>query len=118
MHEQSIARKLLSMLDSICLERHLQNVTAVEIEVGVLSGIEPELLQSAFELLASDTQFAETELNLTVIPISGVCKECGNAQEVIDYDFRCESCGHPLNVTRGEGLEIASVTTDENAQQF
>ncbi len=49
MHEYSIVSSLIEQCEQHAREQHSTKITRVAIKVGVLSGVEPELLKTAFE---------------------------------------------------------------------
>ena len=49
MHEYSIVQSLLESCEEHAKSNDAKKVTKVVVKIGVLSGVEPELLQTAFE---------------------------------------------------------------------
>ena len=49
MHELSIVRSLFERLEVLCREHQAERVVRLALDVGALSGVVPELLESAFE---------------------------------------------------------------------
>lgn len=113
MHETSIARRLLEQIKSICAENDVKGAVTVQLEVGVMSGIEAELLKTAFTRLVCDTSLHGSTLDITTVPLTAACDQCETTIEVRDFDFRCPQCRQPLNVQTGEELRLVSLTTTE-----
>jgi len=110
MHEQSLVRHLLKQVEAIRLEHGARAVRRVEVTVGPLSGVEPELLASAFDQLAIGAAVADAELVMQQVPLLGHCDHCDQAHEIHDFRFRCPHCDHNLTVTSGDQFELTSVS--------
>ena len=52
MHEHSLVRSLLDQVEQLRRENGAVSVDVVTVEIGPLSGVEPDLIHSAFEQLA------------------------------------------------------------------
>lgn len=110
MHEQSLVRTLLKQVETIRLAQHARAVEQVEVTIGPLSGVEPELLGSAFNTLATAASVGGAELVIRQVPLLGRCDRCDQEHPICDYRFRCPQCNHPLTVTSGDRFELTSVT--------
>ena len=55
MHEFSIVNALLDMCEQNAKDHNMAKVTHVEIKIGKLSGVEPHLLETAFETFKEGT---------------------------------------------------------------
>lgn len=113
MHETSIARRLLEQVNSICTANSLDSAVIVHLEVGVMSGIESQLLEIAFERLVSGTNLSGSGLSITEVPLTAACDHCDTTIEIRNFNFRCPNCREPLRVQTGEELRLVSITTTE-----
>lgn len=110
MHEQSLVRSILRQVDSIRRDRNAEIVQSLVLTIGPLSGVDPDLLASAFDQLATEPSVADTELTIRQVPLMARCDACGRSQTITDFDFRCTHCGHNLTITSGDQLELTSVS--------
>ena len=55
MHEYSIVQSLLESCEQHARENEAKEVTKVVVKIGVLSGVEPDLLQTAFDTFKEKT---------------------------------------------------------------
>ena len=118
MHEQSLVRALLSQVAQVREENGRRNVTAIHVEVGPLSGVEPELLTSAFLQLRTDSCASQAELVLQHVDLLGYCSLCKTESLIEDFNFRCPNCSEGLSVTCGDSLTLTSITlADEPSLQ-
>ena len=110
MHEISLVRNIFRTLEAEFEEKELEKLSQIDLKVGLLSNVEPILMQNAFEAVTQDEQrFLEAKLQVKVVPIIIKCEICGDVSEVKNYSFKCRN-GHPTkNIIQGEELTIERV---------
>jgi hydrogenase nickel incorporation protein HypA/HybF len=110
MHEYSFARSLLRQVDDLRLEQRARRVLAVRVKIGEFSGIEPELLRSAFGDLTNETPADGARLEMECVPLTVQCGSCGCESAVVRYRFECPHCAsRSVQIIRGEELLLDSV---------
>ena len=111
MHELSIAMSILDALQEEVEQRGCGTPEAVHIRVGELSGVVPEALQSAYELAAEQTPFAQSRLVIERVPVVIYCAACGRNQPVEAADWLCcAECKAPsAEIVSGRELEISAL---------
>jgi hydrogenase nickel incorporation protein HypA/HybF len=109
MHEISLVRNILRTLEDEFKEE-VKSIRVIHLTVGLLSNVQPILMQNAFEAVLEDEPFYKrTKLKVEVLPILIYCEECDKKTEVQNYKFAC-SCGKPSrNIVQGEELLISRV---------
>ena len=109
MHETGIVQEIFDTLQQEYPNRY-SSIVKIQLEAGLLSNIQPILIQNAFEAYVIDEpQFADVELEVKVLPIHAFCAHCQEAFEVVFHRFIC-SCGTPSSqVIQGEELRISQV---------
>ena len=113
MHELSLARAVLDEADRIRRAHGASRILAVCIDVGELSGVEPELLRSALNLLTESGQATSVEIELRAVPLEVRCQACGSECRVVRFHFRCPTCGDArLTMLRGEDLVLRDLTLE------
>lgn len=105
MHEYSIVQALLNQCDEIAEQNNASKVTKVITKIGVMSGIEIHLLQTAFDTFKESTICAEAEFIINPQKLKLECKECGNVFEVDEVRYYCVKC-ESLNVKVIDGEEM------------
>ncbi len=114
MHEFSVARSLLDLVGRIAEEKSVRSVKRVVVRIGVLSGIEPHLLRSAFELLKRRTVAEGSELVIEEEKLRVVCHDCGETSEKEDLTVECPLCGSlSTEVVSGEGMLLKSLEVNK-----
>lgn len=110
MHEASLVRSLLSQVDALVREHQAEGVERIELEVGPLSGVEPDLLQSAFDQLRGEFQCDAATFDVRLVPLTAECPACGDRFELVEFVFRCpRGCASNVRVVQGEGCVLKRV---------
>jgi len=111
MHEISVVRSIFNTLESEFSQEDLGNLKAINLKIGLLSNIEPLLMQNAFDAVtAAEEKFIDVQLNVETVPIEIYCAACDCNSTIENYKFACASCGVPNNnVVKGKELLIHQV---------
>ena len=110
MHEASIAQSLLGVVRRAVAGTNVEKIVRIELSIGRLKAIEPQLLSSCFQFMAEDTVCEGAELVISAIPVSVCCKQCDATFEVSDYRFRCEVCDSTaLTIVSGSELRVERI---------
>jgi hydrogenase nickel incorporation protein HypA/HybF len=113
MHEFSVARALLSQVSAQAETHGARCVRAVTVTVGEFSGVEAELLRTAFEQLSAGTIAAGAELRMIHVELIAECGGCGCEFAVSGFRFECPECaGRDVRILRGEELRLESLTME------
>jgi hydrogenase nickel incorporation protein HypA/HybF len=109
MHEISLVRNIFNTLEDE-FPGEIDRVRGIYLTVGLLSNVQPILMQSAFEaVLEGEPRYNKTSLHVEVLPVLIHCDECDTTSEVQQYKFVC-SCGKPSrNIVQGVELLISKV---------
>jgi hydrogenase nickel incorporation protein HypA/HybF len=105
MHELSVVANLFEILEEKVKEQNGKRIILVSLQIGVLAGIVPELLATAFDIYKKDTIAAEAELKINVVPFKVQCKECHKVMVKDDFTFICDDCSS-TNLQTLEGTEM------------
>lgn len=110
MHELSLCQDILDQLQELARQHDAAAVSRVEVQVGVLSGVEPHLLEQAF-LSARDGTIAErAQLVTEVISPFIACLACGAEAAASAGDLSCRACGSvQTRLVRGRELILSRV---------
>jgi hydrogenase nickel incorporation protein HypA/HybF len=105
-HELSITQ---SVVDAVTERTGDQRVVSVRLEVGRLSGIEPDSVRFCFELVTSQTMLEGARLDIVEPPGHAHCRSCEQDFTVDDLILLCPCGSADVGVTRGRELLIKSV---------
>lgn len=110
MHELSICQGLMKQVQQITIDNRASSVSRIVLQIGGLSGVEPPLLERAFEIARAGTVAANAELEIEDGPIVVKCQDCGGSSVVPVNRLVCQYCGEwRVNVVEGEELLLLSV---------
>jgi hydrogenase nickel incorporation protein HypA/HybF len=93
MHELSIISNLFEIMEEKVQEKGAKKITFVKLQVGKLSGVVPDFLQTAFDIYKKDTLAHEAELKIEEVPLIIECRSCGKTMKKDDFVFICTFCG-------------------------
>jgi hydrogenase nickel incorporation protein HypA/HybF len=105
MHEYSIVQALV---ERVGVEAQAQGATAVHrlsIRIGELSGVDPDLLTTAYDTFRERTICDRAELDLQIVPARWECPECGRViarGEVLT----CSRCQLPARLSQGDEIML------------
>ncbi len=105
MHEYSIVQALLNQCEDIAKENKAEKVTKVVSKIGVMSGVEIHLLQTAFDTFKEGTICDGAEFIIDHQKLKLQCKECQAEFEVDEVRYFCIEC-ESLNVKVIDGEEM------------
>lgn len=110
MHELSLVRALQSQVRQLAAAHGGGAVQRVRLRVGSLSGYEPALLLSAWNLTRDDAQLPAAVLDIDEVPLEVECQSCRGLFQPLRFRFACPACGSSDTQTvRGEGIILASI---------
>lgn len=111
MHEYSLVRGLLSQIEDLRKEHAAGSVISVRLMIGEFSGVEADLLQSAFLELSQGTAVAGASVDIHRTTLEARCEECGREFMVQKFRFVCPGCqSGRTTICRGDELLLESVT--------
>ncbi|MBN1270954.1 MAG: hydrogenase maturation nickel metallochaperone HypA [Candidatus Aminicenantes bacterium] len=93
MHELSIVANLFDIMEEQVREQKAKKITGVKLQVGRLSGVVPEFLETAFHMYKKGTIASEARLEIENINLTYRCCSCGKTMIKDDYILICDACG-------------------------
>ena len=112
MHELGIMYRVLDIALDVANKNNGREITGIDLEIGVMSGIVPRYAQKFFVQIAKGTIAENAQLHFKDIPANFVCRDCRNAMIITrsGTEFFCDRCGSPnLSLDSGMGFRMASV---------
>lgn len=104
MHEYSVVRALLDRVESEARARGATAVHAIAVRIGELSGVEKELLVSAYELVRGTSPLVDgAPLTIDYVPARWACRGCARGLEKGAL-LRCPDCGQPARLVEGDEI--------------
>jgi hydrogenase nickel incorporation protein HypA/HybF len=103
MHEYGIVRALIDRIEAEAQARQATAVRTVQLRIGALSGIEPELLGFAFEAFAGGTVCAHARLQVESVAVRWECPACAT-ELAPEGALRCPACGGAARLAAGDEI--------------
>jgi hydrogenase nickel insertion protein HypA len=111
MHEYSIVQALLNQCEEIAEQNKADKITKVVTKIGVLSGVEPHLLEIAFNTFKEGTMCDGAEFVINVQKLKLECQDCKKVFEIDEVRYYCPYC-ESLNVKVLDGEEMYLMTLE------
>ncbi|WP_162063968.1 hydrogenase/urease nickel incorporation protein HypA [Vibrio taketomensis] len=105
MHEYSIVSALIEQCENHARDNNANRVTRVAIKVGQLSGVEPALLETAFDTFKQEGVCRDALLEIQIQPLVIHCHECQRESVMSTRQVLCPLCNsRNTQVIDGEEL--------------
>jgi hydrogenase nickel incorporation protein HypA/HybF len=109
-HELSICNSLLREVQALAVQHGAIGVERIRIEVGALSGVEPALLDRAFDVACAGSFAAGAVLVIDVLPVVVCCQVCHTESTTLPNRLLCAACGvWQVRVVRGDELRLRQI---------
>ena len=110
MHELSVCLSILDQVRSIAAEHNADRVERIELRIGPLSGVETELLRTAWPMASAGTIAADAELQIDEAESIVQCDECSAETPGVPNRLVCGACGdHRTKVISGNEMILQRV---------
>lgn len=107
MHEMALAEGVLQICEDHARRAGAAKVTAVWLEIGRLSHVEPEALAFCFDAVVRGTMADGARLEIDRAPGRAWCHGCGREVAVNSLVDACPDCGgFQLQVTGGDQMRV------------
>ncbi len=93
MHELSIIANLYDIMEEKAREQGAQKITLVKLQVGILSGVVPSFLETAFDIFKKDTMASDATLEIEKVLLKIRCESCGAEKTYDELIYICTECG-------------------------
>ncbi len=98
------------MTDKVVRDNQLTRVTEVRVRIGRFSGVQPEALRFAWEVLRQGTRSAGAVLEIEEVPIRLRCRSCESEFAADPDDLSCPLCqGLDVELLSGREMNLQSV---------
>ncbi len=110
MHEYSIVQALMEQVETLVEENNAQKVLKVIVKIGVMSGVEPHLLEIAFNTFKEKTVCDSAEFIMNIQPLTILCTQCQTQSELEKIHYCCPKCSSlDVKVMDGEEMFLMSL---------
>lgn len=110
MHEYSIVQSLLEICEIYARQNNSSKVVKVIVKIGVLSGVEPDLLKTAFDTFKEESLCHNAEFIMNIQKVEILCDTCNTKTILEKNEFCCPKCkSTDLKVLDGEDMYLMSL---------
>jgi hydrogenase nickel incorporation protein HypA/HybF len=110
MHEVGIMQNTLDIALEYAKREGAAQIHRMTLRIGQLSGVEPEALAFAFDVVTRGTIAERAQLNIDSIPAVCYCPNCQREFQPSDWIYECPECHHLCTeIRQGKELELASL---------
>lgn len=107
MHEMSLAENVREIIEDAAREQGFARVMTVRLEIGQLSGVEPEAMRFCFDAAMAGSLAEGARLEIVETPGQGCCEDCGHDMPIASLYEACSQCGgYRVRVTGGDAMRI------------
>jgi hydrogenase nickel incorporation protein HypA/HybF len=104
-HEYSIIQALMERVEAEAEARGAIAVDRLVVRIGELSGVEVELLRTAYMTFRERTICQRAALDIAEVPAQWSCRECGEPVARGEV-LRCQCCGGPAELRQGDEIVL------------
>lgn len=108
MHEYSLMVALMERVEAEAAAHRALAVHRVRVLIGELSGVEPDLLQSAFDIVRSGTICDRAALDIERVAARWECPDCRRPLEA-GQRLQCAACGAPATLASGGEILLGQI---------
>ncbi len=113
MHEMSLAESVLQAMQDAARQQHFHKVLSVRLEIGALSGVEPEAMRFCFDAVVRDSLAEGALLEILTLPGTGWCMACAKTVPMREVFGECPECGSvQMQVTGGTEMRIKDLEVE------
>lgn len=113
MHEFSLATEIVEIVKENVAMAGKSLVTAIDLEIGELSGVEETALRTALESLVLGTAMEKAAIRASHPKGLAKCKECSQEYHLSDMFTLCPSCqSFQKDILSGKEFNVLSITAE------
>ncbi|HEY1461360.1 MAG TPA: hydrogenase maturation nickel metallochaperone HypA [Casimicrobiaceae bacterium] len=110
MHEMALATSVLQIVESTARQHGSGRVSAVCLEIGRLSHVEPEALRFSFDVVTRDSIADGARLEILTTDGTAWCMRCSDSVGLQRLGDPCPCCGsYQLQVTGGDEMRVKDI---------
>lgn len=113
MHEMSLAEGILQIVEDAAGKQNFKKVTEVRLEIGALSGVEPEALTFCLDVVFRGSVAEGARVELERLPGQGFCLACAETVPVTALYDACPKCGgYQVQATGGTEMRVKDLLVE------
>ena len=115
MHEVAIVEALIAQVEEeVRQSGHPGRVVRLELLIGRLSGVHPDSIRFALEVMAPGTLLDAAQVNIVEPPAYCSCRVCGARSLIQELTAACPQCGNfSVTIEGGNELLLQSIELED-----
>lgn len=110
MHEVSIMSQTLEIATENAQQQDANQIHRLKMRIGAMSGVVPEALNFAFDVVVEGTIAQGAKLEIEVVPVVCYCPHCQIEFQPPDLFYECPQCDRLSNkIIAGREIELISL---------
>ncbi|NJR56582.1 MAG: hydrogenase maturation nickel metallochaperone HypA [Acaryochloris sp. CRU_2_0] len=110
MHEVSLMENALVIALNYAARERASRIHQIALRVGDLSGVEPDALRFAFDVVTQGTIAEDAQLSIQSCPTVCYCNFCQTHFRPTELGYECPTCQTwSMSIVQGKELELASL---------
>ncbi len=110
MHELTITKNLVSLLEDAVRPNDVGLVKTVHLEVGRLRYLVPEIMTTCFSQIEKSDKLKQAKLDLKVLPVKLRCSDCDKESCADENNFTCSFClSQNVDIISGKEFILKSI---------
>ncbi|HUO54449.1 MAG TPA: hydrogenase maturation nickel metallochaperone HypA [Rhodoblastus sp.] len=113
MHEMSLTESVVEILCEEANRQGFSRVKRVWLEIGALSGVEPEAMEFCFDVVTRGTLAEGAQLEIIRTPGQGWCLDCEKDVALSERFGTCPDCGGGrVQMTAGDEMRVKELEVE------
>jgi len=113
MHEMSLAKSVLQIIEDTARAEGCARVKMVRLEIGQLAGVEAESLRFCFDVVTRDSIAQDAQLEIIETAGLGKCTQCSCETPIATLYEACPQCGsYGLSVIDGDAMRVKELEVE------
>jgi hydrogenase nickel incorporation protein HypA/HybF len=110
MHEIGIMEQTLNIAIDYATKENATEIKEMTVCIGKMSGVVPEALQFAFDVIIKGTIAENSTLKIELLPVICYCDNCQQKFQPHEWFFQCPNC-HQFtnNIIQGKEIQLISL---------
>lgn len=116
MHELSVVSHVIKIVEELAEEQGIEDIAAVRLEFGEVSGIVPEYLARCWNWSVKQGHpvLSNAEFDWEITPAVTICMDCKKTYETVRYGKTCPYCSSGKTfLLQGNGINIKELVVRE-----
>lgn len=110
MHEVSLMAQTLEIAIESAQKQQASQIHRLKMRIGKMSGVVPEALYFAFDVVTQGTMAENATLEIETVPVVCYCHSCQREFEAEELFYQCPYCQQfSTDVRMGKEIELISL---------